>query len=79
MTKFPLQTADEGAAVEAIDLGEKIPIGPSKGGAAAGLATEGRAVPEWSDKLAQNILAGSFTLPLKVGLLINCTFMVVTE
>ncbi|XP_031427895.1 spartin a [Clupea harengus] len=59
LTLLRVQTADEGAAVEAIDLGEKIPIGPSKGGAAAGLATEGRAVPEWSDKLAQNILAGA--------------------
>lgn len=52
MTSFgPLQTADEGAAVEAIDLGEKIPIGPAAG-------SSEKILPEWSDKLAQNILAG---------------------
>ncbi|XP_041949679.1 spartin a isoform X1 [Alosa sapidissima] len=50
LTLLRVQTADENAAVEAIDLGEKIPIGH---------AAEGKTLPEWSDKLAQNILAGA--------------------
>lgn len=58
LTLLRVQTADEGTAVEAVDLGEKIPIGPTERAVDWGPG-EARALPEWSDRLAQNILAGA--------------------
>ncbi|XP_063059174.1 spartin a isoform X2 [Engraulis encrasicolus] len=51
LTLLRVQATDEDTSAEAIDLGEKIPIG--------GPGADGRNLPEWSDRLAQNILAGA--------------------
>ncbi|XP_056140628.1 spartin a isoform X2 [Lampris incognitus] len=57
-----VQAAVEGAGTEVINLSEKVPLGPPKEGAGPTTASgqdEKLPLPEWSEKMAQNILAGA--------------------
>jgi len=49
--------ASDGAA-DTINLGQKVPMGPSAAEAAPSAAEEDKVLPEWSEKVAQGILTG---------------------
>ncbi|KAM4619956.1 spartin a [Polymixia lowei] len=57
-----VQAPVEGAGSEVINLSEKVPLGPPKEGRGLTMATadmEKLPLPEWSEKMAQSILAGA--------------------